>query len=179
MNGVLSFPIHQAVTFILVGPHYPENLGAVARAMKTMGFTRLVLVKPGKMANPSHLMARKMAVKSLDVLEGAQSVGTLDEALVGFDIAYATTSRSGVSYIVSARDAAREINGLARTGKRVAVLLGNEKTGLDAAHVDRCKRIIRIAMAAEQPSINLAQTAQILAYELFVEALSTRATGNE
>lgn len=174
MESVLSLPIHQAVTFILVQPHYPENLGAVARAMKTMGFTRLVLVKPGKMANPAHLMAKKMAVKSLDVLESARCHKTLDEALVGIDVAFATTSRSGVSYIQSPRDAAKEIVGLARSGKRAAILLGNEKTGLDAVHVDACTRIIRIAMAAEQPSLNLAQTAQVLAYEFFYEALCAR-----
>jgi tRNA/rRNA methyltransferase len=168
---VLSFPIHQATTFVIVHPHYPENLGAAARAMKTMGFTQLVLVKPGKMAIPEHLMAKKMAVKSQDVLEAVRLTKTLDEALEGIDIAYATTSRSGVSYIQSPREAAIDMVSMASAGKHLAILLGNEKSGLDSHQVDRCQRVIRIPMAAEQPSVNLAQSVQILAYELFHEAL--------
>lgn len=171
---MLSLPIHASTTFILVRPHYPENLGAAARAMKTMGFTRLVLVKPGKMAVPGHLMAKKMAVKSLDVLDAARINNTLDEALEGIDVAFATTSRSGVSYIQSPKEAARDMVSMALAGKRLAYVFGNEKTGLDSDQVARCQRIIRIAMAAEQPSINLAQTVQVLAYELFQEALERR-----
>jgi TrmH family RNA methyltransferase len=176
---VLSLPIHQATTFILVHPHYPENLGAVARAMKTMGFTRLVLVKPGKMAVPEHLMAKKMAVKSLDVLEATHVAKTLAEALEDIDITFGTTSRSGVSYIQTPRDAAKDAVAMASAGKRIAVLFGNEKTGLDAEQVDRCQRVIRVPMAAAQPSINLAQSVQLLAYELFYEALNQRTTSRE
>lgn len=168
---MLSFPIHQQTTFILVRPHYPENVGAAARAMKTMGFHRLILVKPGKMAVPEHLMARKMAVKSLDVLESAVTVKTLDAALEGIDVAFATTSRSGVSYIESPLDASRDILRLVEQGKQIALVFGNEKSGLDNQHLDRCTRFVRIAMAAEQPSINLAQTVQILAYQLLASNL--------
>jgi TrmH family RNA methyltransferase len=142
--------------------------------MKTMGFSKLILVKPGKMAVPSHLMAKKMAVKSLDVLEGAQIVKTMDEALEGIDVAFATTSRSGVSYIQSPKEAAYDMVSMANEGKKTAILFGNEKSGLDSDQVDRCQRVIRIAMAAEQPSVNLAQSVQILAYEIFQEALARR-----
>jgi len=168
---VLNFSIHRAVSFIIVHAHYPENVGAAARAMKTMGFERLVLVKPGKMAVPEHLMARKMAVKSLDVLDAARITKTLDEALDGMDVVYGTTARSGVSYIQSPREVAKDMVSMANANKRLAILLGNEKSGLDNHQVSRCARIIRIPMAAEQPSINLAQAVQILAYELFAEAL--------
>src|SRR5438045_888212 len=75
---MLELSIHPLVKFVLVRPHYPENVGAAARAMKTMGFTRLVLVKPGKMAEPSHVMAVKMAVKSLDVLEASPRLQRAD-----------------------------------------------------------------------------------------------------
>ena len=68
---MLSLPIARSAIFVLVRPHYPENVGAVARAMKVMGLTRLVLVKPGRIAVPEHEMARRMAVKSLDVLAAA------------------------------------------------------------------------------------------------------------
>jgi len=170
---MLSFSIHHQTTFVLVAPHYPENVGAAARAMKTMGFTRLVLVKPGKMAVPEHIMAKKMAVKSLDVLEGAIIVKTLDAALDGIDVTFATTSRSGVSYVESPAEASRDIQHYVEQGKQIAIVFGNEKTGLNNQHLDRCSRFIRIAMAADQPSINLAQTVQILAYQLLATALGS------
>jgi TrmH family RNA methyltransferase len=173
---MLSFPIHHHTTFILVQPHYPENVGAAARAMKTMGFQRLVLIKPGKMAVPEHLMAKKMAVKSLDVLEGAVIKKTLDAALEGIDVAFATTSRSGVSYVESPLDASRDIMRLVDKGRQVALVFGNEKSGLDTQQLNRCSRFIRIAMAAEQPSINLAQAVQILAYQLLATALASART---
>ncbi|MGC4065423.1 MAG: RNA methyltransferase [Polyangiaceae bacterium] len=169
---MLRFPIHQATRFVIVHPHYPENVGAAARAMKTMGFERLVLVKPGKMACPEHVMARKMAVKSLDVLEAAMVVKTLDEALAEVDVVYGSTARSGVSYIQSPREAAEDMVTYAAAGKRLAILLGNEKTGLDNHQIGKCTRVIRIPMAAEQPSVNLAQAVQILAYELFARGLA-------
>src|SRR6185436_12158468 len=104
----LELSIHPLVKFVLVRPHYPENVGAAARAMKSMGFTRLALVKPGKMAEPSHVMAIKMAVKSLDVLEAAPLFADLKTALADVDFAYATTARRGVSGVLTARRAAQD-----------------------------------------------------------------------
>src|SRR5512134_1736299 len=103
---MLELPIHPLLRFVLVRPHYPENVGAAARAMKTMGFTQLVLVKPGRMAEPSHVMAVKMAVKSLDVLEPAPVVPSVAAALQDVDYSYATTARRGVSGVLTARRAA-------------------------------------------------------------------------
>ncbi len=171
---MLSLPVHAAVTFILVHPHYPENVGAAARAIKTMGFTRLRLVKPGRLAVPEHEMARKMAVKSLDVLDFAERHLTLDSALSDIDLAFATTSRRGASGVELPRDAAADIVMLTRKGLRMAIVLGNEKTGLDATHAASCERSLRIPMASDQPSINLAQAVQVLAYELFVAGLAER-----
>ena len=73
--AMLALAIHEHTEFVLVTPHYPENVGAVARAIKTMGFTRLTLVKPSRIASPEHEMARKMAVKSGDVLDQARRDG--------------------------------------------------------------------------------------------------------
>jgi TrmH family RNA methyltransferase len=171
---MMSLPVHLHTTFVLVQPHYPENVGAAARAMKTMGFCRLSLVKPGRMAVPEHLMARKMAVKSLDVLDAAATYKTLDAALESVDVAFGTTSRSGVSYIQSPLEASRDVVRLAALGRNVALVFGNEKSGLDALQLARCTRFVRIAMAAAQPSINLAQSVQILSYQLLATALETR-----
>lgn len=171
---MLELPIHPLLRFVLVRPHYPENVGAAARAMKTMGFTRLVLVKPGKMAEPGHVMAVKMAVKSLDVLEAAPVVPDVPSALVDVDFAYATTARRGVSGVLTARQAAEDAVARARRGQRLAFVFGNEKTGLAEEDLMGAHARMRIPMAADQPSINLGQAVQVTAYELFIAALQAR-----
>jgi TrmH family RNA methyltransferase len=172
--ATLILPIARAAAFVLVRPHYPENVGAAARAIKTMGITDLALVKPGRLAVPEHEMALKMAVKSWDVLEAARRCETLDEALLGVDTVFATTSRRGVSGVVSPRRAAELSVERAARGERIAFVFGNEKTGLSAEDVALCHECIRIPMAALQPSINLAQAVQLVAYELFVAGLAAR-----
>lgn len=171
---MLELPVHPLVRFVIVRPHYPENVGAAARAMKTMGFTQLVLVKPGKMAEPGHVMAIKMAVKSLDVLESAPVVPTVESALADVDFTYATTARRGVSGVLTVRQAARDAVARAKRGERLAFLFGNEKTGLAEEDLMGAHARLRIPMAADQPSINLGQAVQVTAYELFVSALEAR-----
>lgn len=176
---MLELPITRASLFVLVRPHYPENVGAVARAMKVMGLTRLALVKPSRIALPEHEMARKMAVKSLDVLSSAERFDTLGAALEGCALAFATTSRRGVSGVLVPRQAAARAALAAERGQRVAFVFGNEKTGLSAEDRDLCTHAIRIPIAADQPSLNLAHAAQILAYELFNAGLELRARQRE
>jgi TrmH family RNA methyltransferase len=171
----LSLPVHGQVSFVLVHPHYPENVGACARAMKTMGFGQLTLVKPGRLAVPEHEMAFKMAVRSWDVLHGARRAQTLEEALTGVDLVVATTSHRGVSGVLTARQAASEIVSEADAQRQIAILFGNEKTGLSSEEVAGAWRSVRIPMSADQPSINLAQAVQIVSYELFIAALEARA----
>jgi TrmH family RNA methyltransferase len=174
---MLELPIHRQLSFVIVRPHYPENVGAAARAIKTMGFTQLTLVKPGKMAEPSHVMAIKMAVKSLDVLQAAPVVPTLPEALEGVTFCYATTARRGVSGVLTARRAANDAIARAARGERLAFLFGNEKTGLAEDDLHGAHARVRIPMAADQPSINLGQAVQLIAYELFTAALEAREQG--
>jgi TrmH family RNA methyltransferase len=171
---MLELPIHQLLSFVLVRPHYPENVGAAARAMKTMGFTRLLLVRPGKMAEPGHVMAVKMAVKSLDVLQAAPVVASVSAALEGASYCYATTARRGVSGVLTARRAARDAVERAARGERLAFVFGNEKTGLAEEDLQGASARVRIPMAADQPSINLGQAVQLIAYELFTAALEAR-----
>jgi tRNA (cytidine32/uridine32-2'-O)-methyltransferase len=171
---MLVLPVASASTFILVRPHYPENVGAAARAIKTMGITELALVKPGRLAVPEHEMALKMAVKSWDVLEAARRFDTLADAIAGVPLVFGTTSRRGVSGVLSPRRMAELAVERAARGDRLAFVFGNEKTGLDSADSELCHERVRIPMAADQPSINLAQAVQLLAYELFVAGLAAR-----
>ncbi len=171
---MLKLPICVATEFILLGPHYPENLGACARALKTMGLTRLCVVKPGRLAVPEHPMAFKMAVKSWDVLEQTRVVGSLSEALRGHDVIFATTARRGHKALQTPREAARVARAQAALGRSIAVVLGNEKTGLTTSELKQCHHRVRIPMAADQPSVNLAQSCQVLAYEWFCAGLEAR-----
>jgi tRNA C32,U32 (ribose-2'-O)-methylase TrmJ len=139
-----------------------------------MGIVDLVLVKPGRLGVPDHEMAQKMAVKSRDVLDAARIVSTLEEALPEIDFAFATTSRRGVSGVLPLRVAAERAQALASEGNRVAFVFGNEKTGRSQEDRSLTQASLRIPMAADQPSINLAQAAQLVAYELFVTALASR-----
>jgi TrmH family RNA methyltransferase len=160
---------------ILVRPHYPENVGASMRAAKTMGITQVTLVKPGRLAHPTHEMARKMAVKSWDVLDAAALTETLSEALRETDIAFATTSRRGVSGVLPLRQAAEMAQQKAAQDHRIAFVFGNEKTGLSEEDRLCCGYSVRIPMADDQPSINLAQAVQLVCYELFIAGLQARA----
>ena len=172
---MLKLPIHHSTRFLLVSPHYPENVGACARAMKTMGFTRLGLVSPGRIAQPDHEMAVKMAVKSLDVLGKTELFDNLDEATVGASLVAATTARRGVSGVLSPREVSARAVEVAARGQQVCIIFGNEKTGLSREELARAEVMLRIPMAADQPSVNLAQAVQIIAYELFAAALADRA----
>lgn len=173
-SAMLRLPIHDHTVFVLVTPHYPENVGAVARAIKTMGFTRMALVKPSRIAIPEHEMARKMAVKSGDVLAEARRCTTLAEAIEGCSLVAAASSRRGISGVLQPRAAAARIAPFTEQGGSVAVVLGNEKSGLTSEQLALAQLRIRIPMAADQPSINLAQAAQILAYELLLAGLERR-----
>lgn len=166
---VLRSPLTEATTVVLVRPHYPENVGAAARAAKTMGITRLCLVKPGRLAVPEHEMAFKMGVRAWDVLGAARRCASLESALEGVDLVLATTGRS-LSGALNPRTAAQMAARMAHRGGRIAVLFGNEKTGLASEELDRATHTIRIPMAASQPSINLAQAVQLVAYEWFCAA---------
>lgn len=167
----LRLPIHEAVSFVLVQPHYPENVGACARAMKTMGFYQLRIVRPGRLASPGHDMAQKMAVRSWDVLDNALVTDSLSEALADVDFMVATTAKAGHSAIMHPKQVAQELLRRASRGERLAIVFGNEKTGLSEVDTAHAHALVRIPMAASQPSINLAQAVQILAYEIFTAAL--------
>lgn len=175
----LKLPIHEHVRFVLLRPHYPENVGAIARALKAMGFSDLALVRPSRLAVPQHDMAFKMAVKSWDVLNACRIYGDVSEAVAGFDAVIATTARRGVSGVFTPRQLGPLLVSAAGRGERTAILFGNEKTGLGEDEMAAAGRSLRIPMAADQPSINLAQAVQIVVYELFIAALADRAQGSE
>ena len=87
---------------------------------------------------------------------------------------FATTSRRGVSGVIQPRAAAQIALDASRKGQRSAFVFGNEKSGLSLEERALASHMVRIPMAADQPSINLAQANQLVAYEIFVAGLQAR-----
>jgi tRNA/rRNA methyltransferase len=152
------------VRVVLCGTSHPGNIGASARAMKTMGLASLYLVNPKRFPAPE---AAAMATNATDVLERAIVCATLDEALAGTLYAVACTARSrDLSHeVLTTREAGARLAGEAVRGP-VALVFGPEKTGLTAEDVSRCSVIAMIPANPEYSSLNLAAAVQIFAYEL-------------
>lgn len=152
------------VHFILVGPTEPGNIGAAARAIKNMGFHRLELVDPVPYLTDE---ARSMACHAKDVLKAARVYKTFPRAIAGKSLAAGTTRRLGGKrgLILDVRRGASRIRKAAATNK-VAVLFGNEHTGLTSQELNQCGLVLTIPSAPASPSLNLAQSVMIAAYEL-------------
>ena len=152
------------IRIVLSHTSHPGNIGAVARAMKTMGLERLYLINPKAFPDP---VADARAAGAADVLENAQVCTTLDEALAGTVFAVAVTARRrDLSHeMLSAHQAASRMLELADQ-KEVALLFGTEMSGLSNAELDKCQLLATIPANPEFSSLNLASAVQILAYEL-------------
>jgi len=157
------------IRIVLSHTTHPGNIGAAARAMKTMGLSRLFLVKPERFP---HADAQAFAVGALDVLESAVICASMDEALAGTVLAVAATARHRdlAHEVVDCREACRRLIAEAAGGE-VALVLGTERAGLTAHEVSRCQAIAMIPTSWEYSSLNLAQAVQVFAYELRISAV--------
>nr|WP_323120701.1 RNA methyltransferase [Burkholderia alba] len=158
--------------FVLVEPSHPGNVGAAARALKTMGFSRLVLVAPRVPHVQSDPEAIAMASGADDVLASAHVVPTLADALNGvhWSIALTARSREYGPPRLAPRAAAGEACRQVATGD-IALVFGNERTGLSNEHVERCSALAHIPANPAYSSLNLAQAVQVLSYELRIAFL--------
>ncbi|KVT11691.1 RNA methyltransferase [Burkholderia sp. MSMB1459WGS] len=158
--------------FVLVEPSHPGNVGAAARALKTMGFSRLVLVAPRVPHVQSDPEAIAMASGADDVLASAHVVPTLGEALSGvhWSIALTARTREYGPPRLAPRAAAAQASAQVGTGD-IALVFGNERTGLANEHVEQCSALAHIPANPAYSSLNLAQAVQVLAYELRVAFL--------
>lgn len=152
------------VRIVLSHPTHPGNIGAAARAMKTMGLAHLYLVNPRHFPDPD---AEARASGAQDVLERARVCASLDEALAGTVlVAGLTARRRDLSHdMLTPRQAAPLLLEQADVGE-VALLLGTEMSGLTNAELDKCRLLINIPANPEYTSLNLAAAVQVLAYEL-------------
>lgn len=158
------------VRFIMVQPSHPGNVGAAARAIKTMGFEDLCLVSPKIETITQQAEAVSLASGATDVLEHASIVPTLADALAPITLAFALTARPrfigppASDIRVSADLARRHIDEVSQA--RVAVVLGTERSGLTNDDIGLCHRVCHIPANPEYSSLNVAQALQLAAWEL-------------
>ncbi|MDE2149245.1 MAG: RNA methyltransferase [Gammaproteobacteria bacterium] len=167
----MSNDLLSRIRIVLVGAQHPGNIGAAARAMKTMGLEQLVLVAPRAFPHPD---AAAMAAGSEDLLQRARVVATLDEAVTDCRRVAGTTARR--RYLSLPVRTPREwVEQAAAQDGRIALLFGRERSGLTNAELDRCQTLINIPANPDYASLNLAQAVQLLAYELRIAAGHRRA----
>ena len=162
------------IAIVLVEPSHPGNVGAVARAMKTMGLRALRLVNPAQFP---HEEATRRAAGADDVLHHAALYSTLKEAVADCAFVYGTSVRAReVAWpLYSVREAAlriqhqSELLGVVQS----AVVFGRERSGLSNHELDLCDAQIMIPANPEYGSLNLASAVQIISYELRMASLKT------
>ncbi len=167
----LFSPLFSRLRVILVETSRPGNIGSVARAMKTMGFSELVLVNPRVEGAVRHDEAVAFASGAQDILAGARVVATMAEALDGINHAAAVSARlrEFSPPVQGPREVARHV--AAAGDLYPALIFGNERFGLPNEIVERCNVLINIPANPEYSSLNLAQAAQVLLYECRMAAL--------
>ncbi len=155
------------IHIVLVEPKVPGNIGAVARAMTTMGLSRLVLINPVEFRQEAE--ARWMAHGAGEILDNAHVVTTLDEGVKDLALVVGTTNRTRgiwLNPIQPIDQACAELTAVARN-QPAGILFGREDRGLLNDELQRCNAIARIPAATTYPSLNLAQSVMVCAYELF------------
>jgi TrmH family RNA methyltransferase len=161
-----SNPQHALNNFRIVLCHtsHPGNIGSTARAMKTMGLSRLYLVNPKYFPDGQ---AKSLAVSATDVLDNAIVTTTLEEAIAdcNYVIGVSGKERSLSQQVMTVREAAIKTKEIAN-GQQVALVFGTEQSGLTTAESNCCHILATIPANPEYTSLNLAQAVQIMCYEL-------------
>ncbi|HQR50167.1 MAG TPA: RNA methyltransferase [Methylophilaceae bacterium] len=152
------------IRIVLCQTSHPGNIGAAARAMKTMGLHQLVLVRPKKFPHPE---AEAMASGATDILAQARVCENLQEALAGCVLVVGLSARKReLSHeLITAHEAATLI-AQAASSQHAALVFGTEMSGLSNAELIQCQRLAMIPANPEYSSLNLAAAVQVLTYEL-------------
>ena len=152
------------IRIVLVNTSHTGNMGSAARAMKTMGLTRLVLVDPQTLPDDS---AHALAAGASDVLANARIVSTLDEAIADCGLVIGTSARSRtLSWpMLDPREAGEKAVGEGMKHP-VALVFGRERTGLTNDELQKCHYHVAIPANPEYSSLNLAMAVQTICYEV-------------
>jgi tRNA (cytidine32/uridine32-2'-O)-methyltransferase len=164
------------VRIVLVGTQHPGNIGSAARAMKTMGLSRLVLVEPSRFP---HAEADALAAGADDVLAAATVHQDLADALADCSLVLGCTARSRRVALAEQppREAALRVLDNARSGGEIALVFGRERTGLTNDELQLCHGAVHIPANPEYSSLNLAAAVQVMSYELRMAMLGAQASG--
>jgi TrmH family RNA methyltransferase len=165
------------IRVILSNTSHPGNIGAAARAMKTMGLTQLVLVEPKRFPDAE---ATARASGADDVLVKARLETDIDAALAGcrLVIGASARSRSIPCPVIDPGECACRLYAESLQGD-VAILFGCEQNGLSNAEIDRCHFLVQIPTNPDYSSLNLAAAVQIICYEIMVAHLGHEEGGKE
>jgi tRNA/rRNA methyltransferase len=149
--------------FILVKPAVPGNVGASARAIKTMGYKRLRLVAPCDYLGQE---ARMLAHASQEILEGAEVFEGLQQAIADLDMTVATTAKTRDARLeyLSASEIPGVIRSKGNSVKKTGLVFGCEESGLTNDEIRMCDLVSSIPMKQPYPSLNLGQAVMIYAY---------------
>jgi tRNA (cytidine32/uridine32-2'-O)-methyltransferase len=155
---------------VLVGTQHPGNIGSAARAMKTMGLSRLMLVAPQRFPDRE---AYALAAGANDLLDVAEVHPSLASAVADCQLVLASTARRRTVPMpeFTPREGAQRLLAAQATGE-VALVFGRERTGLDNEELQLCHGAICIPANPDYSSLNLAAAVQVLAYELRVAAMA-------
>ena len=157
--------IRQNLHFVLVEPESPGNVGATARALRTTGFEKLVLINPCPLDNDE---ARMLAHRSYDIIEKAQVFESFDKAISGMRLVVATTMRKRHFKFpfFTPQEISNKLLDVA-VNHPVAIVFGREKNGLTNEEILKCHLHSTIPTATQNPALNLAQAVMIYAHTFF------------
>lgn len=161
------------IRIVLMAPSHGGNIGACARAMKTMGLARLVLVAPKEFPSAE---ASARAVGAEDVLDRARVCASLEEAVGDCQLVIGTSARARrINWpLLDPFEAARRLVADSAGGE-VAVLFGRERIGLTNDELDRCQLLVSVPSNPAFSSLNLAAAVQVIAYEIWRAAAAAPA----
>lgn len=160
------------IVIIFLGAENEGNIGAIARAMKNFDLNKLVLVDSKVEIGD---IARMMAMHGEDVLNKTRNVSSLEEATKDADFIIGTTAISGGDYnILRVSVPPEDMGDIVGIRGKICIIFGRESRGLSNEELDRCDSIITVPSSSKYPTLNVAQAATIVFYELFKAVRSHR-----
>lgn len=166
----------QNIRIVMVNTTLPANIGAAARAMKTMGLSRLVLVAPKSFPHPD---ATALAAGAADILAQVDVVATLEDAIADCQLVFGTSARSRTIPwpILDARPACQHALTEAQQNRQIAIVFGREDRGLTNEELALANYHLTIPVNQEYGVLNVAAAIQVICYELRMSLLYQQPKG--
>ena len=162
---------------VLVETSHPGNIGAAARAMKTMQLSNLALVNPGDLHDPS---ARARATRAYDILDQAQIFSSLEDAIADCQhvIGVTARTRANAAKAFTPRVLLENLSEQ-KEALRVAWVFGRERNGLTNEEIDLCHSVCTIPANPDFSSLNIASAVQIICYEAYCRGLESETSDHQ